>query len=129
MGGNDSTIDIINMLLQITYFLSKLFRQTIACRIWDVDHRGTGLNDSLYDTSQILIIRAAGILGIELDIVHKTARILHRSYSSLKNLLTRAIELELDMLVTCADTGMDTFVLGILQRFGCHVNIALYSSA
>ena len=129
VGRDDSTIDIIYIFHQVTNLLAKLIWQAITSGVRDVYDSGTCLDDGLNDTSQVLIVRSSGILSIELHIIHKTARILHRSNSSFDNLLTRTVELEFDMLITRTNTCMDTLVLGILQRFGSHVDITLHGPA
>ena len=43
-------------------------------------------------------------------------------------MFARRVEFELDVLVTRADTRVNTLVLGILQRLNSHVDVVFYSS-
>ena len=128
MRGDNGVMYAIHMFHQVFDFLAIFRRQAIPRRIRDVHHRGTGLDDRLDDTGQILVLRSSRILGIKLHIIHILARILHSGYCPLNNLLAIAVEFILDMLVRSADTRMDTLMFGKFQRICRHVDVLLDST-
>ena len=128
MGGDDGTVNTVDMLLQILDLLEILLWQAVARGIRDIHHRGPSLDHGLHHLCQILIVRTACILAVELHIVNKALGILRSSHGPLENLLTGGVEFVLNVLVRGADTRVDTLVLGILQRIEGHVDIFLYGT-
>ena len=128
MGRDDGLVDIVDMLLQVFDFLEILLWQAITRGVRDIDHRGSSLDDSLNDTSQVLVVRATGILAVELHIIDKALGILRSSHGTLQNLFTIGVELILNMSVRSTDTSVNTLVLSILQRIESNFDIALYST-
>ena len=98
----------IYMLHQILYLGAELIGQTVACGIGYVYYGSAGLDGSLGHTCQVFIISTAGILGIELHLAALGRSILYGCHGALKDLLTSAVELVTDVLITGAYTGVDT---------------------
>jgi hypothetical protein len=84
------------MLHEILDFVTIFIRQTITCSIRNVHYSSTRLDNSLYDTSQILIIGTACILSIELNVLNILFSILDSSYSTFDDFLAGRIELLLE---------------------------------
>ena len=87
VGGDDGVLDAIDMIHEVLDFGTIVLRQAVASGVGDVNHGGTCFNYSLHHAGQILVVRTACILGIELNIVHKTASILHGFDGTLNDLL------------------------------------------
>ena len=118
----------IHMLHQILYLVAKFVGQTETCGIRDVHHCGTSLHYGLHHTGQILVVRATGIFGIELHILHIALGILHGSHSAFYDFFGSRIKLVPDVALAGSDTRMYALVLGILQRLGCHIDIFFHST-
>ena len=125
MGRDDGIVYPVHMLLQIFYLLEVLLRQTISRGVWNVHHRSARLDDSLYHARQVLIVRTARILAVELHIVHKALGILRSRNRALQNLLAGGVELILDVLVARTNTRVYALVLSILQSLESHVDVML----
>ena len=128
MGGDNGVLYTSNMVAQILDLSAILSWKAVAGGVGNIDNCGTGLHNCLDHTGQILVLRTACILGIELHIIHKTTGILHSCHSTLDDLFTIAVELVLDVGVGGADTRMDTLALGVFQGFHRHVNVFLDST-
>ena len=121
-------INAINMFHEILDFVTIFIRQTITCCIRNVHYSCTRLDNSLNDTSQILIIGTACILSIELNVLNILFGIFDCSYSAFDDFLTGRIELILDMTIAGTDTGMDSLMLSILQSLSSTINILFYGT-
>ena len=128
MSGDDGAVDVIYMLFQVFDFLEILLWQTVARGVRDVHHGGTGLDDGLHDTRQVLVVGASGVLAVEFHVIHIFLGIARGSHGALQDLLARRVELIEDVLIAGADARVDTFVLGILQSLKCHINVAFYGT-
>ena len=128
VGRKACLVNAINMLHEILDFVTIFIRQTITCSIRNVHYSSTRLDNSLNDTSQILIIGTACILSIELYVLNILFSILDSSYSTFDDFLAGRIELILDMTVAGTDTGMDSLMLGILQSLSSTINIFFYGT-
>ena len=114
VGRKNGFVNTVNMFFQVLYFLKVFLWQTIAGSIWYIDYRSASLDDSLYDTRQIFIISTSRIFAIELHILHELLSILYSRYTALYDFLAVGVKLVFNMGITCANTGMNTFVLSIL---------------
>ena len=119
----------IHVLVEVLDFLMILVRHAESRRVGDVANRRTCLGHGINHTSQILVVRATCILGIELHVLHILLGILHRSHSTFDDFLGSGVELVLDVRRTRTDTRVDTLPLRILQRVGCHVNVLLHRTS
>ena len=128
VGGDDCLVDAVDMLHEIAYFTAKFIGKAIACRVGNVHHGSTGLDDDFYHLGQILIGCPAGILGIELYVFDIFFRIFHGSDGPLDYFLASGIELVMNVRVACSYAGMYALVLGIAQRFGGYVDVALHGT-
>ena len=117
------------MLVEVLNLLTILVGSAETCGVGDVTHRSTCLAHGLDDTSQILIVGAASILGIELNVLDIALGILHRGHGTLDNLLGGAVKLVADVRRAGSDTCMYTFTLGILQCLGSCIDILLYGAS
>ena len=118
----------INMFIQVFYFLVILVWYAETGSIRNITNRSTRLGYSFNNASQIFIICSTSILGIELNILYIFLGILDSSYRTLYNLFGCRIELITNMTLTGTDTGMDSFMLGILQCLSSHIYIFLYGT-
>ena len=116
------------MLLQILDLLEVLLGQTVTCGVGNVDNGSTCSDDSLNDTSQILVLGTACILAVELDVLDVLLGIFRGSNGTLDDFLAGGVELVLDVRVGGTDTCVDTLVLGILQRIVGNVDILLHGT-
>ena len=128
VGGDNGVVNTVHMLHQVFYLGAILRRQAVTCRVGDVHHRRSRLDDGLDDTGQVFILRTSGVFGIELHIVHKAAGILHGSHGALDDFLTIGVEFIADVRIRSTDTRVDTFVFGIFQGFSRYVDIFLYGT-
>ena len=128
MGGDDGLVDTIHMLHQVLYLRTVFVGQAVSRCVGDVHYRSTGFDDRFDDTCQIFVLRASRIFGIKLHILHVALGIFYCGYSPFDNLFAVGVELVLDVCIAGADTRMDSLVFGKLQRFGGHVDIALYGA-
>ena len=125
VGRDDGLVNTVNMLLQVLNLLVVLLRQTVARRIGNVDHRGTSLDDGLHHAGQILVVRTACILAVELHVLHVATGVLRSTDGALNDFLARTIKFIVYVLFAGAYARVDALALGILQRLGCHVNVVL----
>ena len=116
------------MLHQIFDFFTVLGGQTVACGVGDVADRCSGVHHSLDDTRQVFVVRATGILGVELHVLHVLLGILYGSHGTLDDFLAVGVELEFNVRIARADTRVDTLALGILKRLGSHVDVLLHGT-
>ncbi len=116
------------MLHEIFYLLAILLWETVTCGVGYVAHRGTSLDNGLYNTCKILIVGSAGIFSIELNVLNELLSILHGSNSTLNDFLTIGIELIFDVRVACAYTRVYSLALSILQRLNGNINVLLNGS-
>ena len=128
VGGDDCLVDVVDMLFQIFDLCTIFVRQTVTCCIRDVDDRGTRFDDCLNDTRQILVVRASGILRVELDILNILLRVCHGTDGTLEDVLAVAVALVLYMIVARSQPRVDALVLGILQCLGRTVDILLHGT-
>jgi len=128
VGRKACLINAINMFHEILDFVTIFIRQTITCCIRNVHNSCTRLDNSLNDTSQILIIGTTCILSIELNVLNILFGIFDCSYSAFDDFLTGRIELILDMTIAGTDTGMDSLMLSILQSLSSTINILFYGT-
>ena len=114
------------MVHQILDLGAILGRQAVARGVGDVDHGGAGLDHGLDHLGQELVVRTAGILGVEFHVLDELPGILHGAHGPLQDLLTRGVELVADVRVGGADAGVDALVLGVLERLHGSVDILLH---
>ena len=97
VGGDDRLVDVVDMLFEVLDLGTVFVGEAIAGGIRYVDHSGTGLDDGLYHTCEILVVGASGILSVELDVVNILLGVGHGAYSTLQDVFAVGIELILDM--------------------------------
>ena len=79
----------------------------VARRVGDVHDRGARLHRGLDDPHEEILIRAAGIFGIELDVVHEVAGKLHGMDGALDCLVFRETQLVAQMARRDTQAGVD----------------------
>ena len=128
VSGDDGLVDVVDMLFEVFNLCAVLVWQAISGGVRDVDHSGTSLDDGLDHACEVLVVGASGILSVELYVVDILFGVSHCAHCALQDVFAVGIELIFDMRVTCADTRVDTFVLGIFQRLGSHVDVLFYGT-
>ena len=116
------------MLHEVLDLLAVLPRHAVACRVGDVDDLRTGIDHGLNDLGQVFVLGAAGIFGIEFDLIDLVAGILDGSHGTFDDFLAGTVELVFDVAVAGADACMDSFMLCEFKGFGCAVNVLLYGA-
>ena len=84
-----------------------------------------GDGDVLDDAHEELLVGAAGVLRVELDIVHEAAGVLHRVHGALDGLVLGEAELVTQMAGGHAQTRMDARALRRAQGLGRNLDIAV----
>ena len=125
---DDDVLDARHMVAQILDLGAELLRQAVARRVRDVDDRRARLDGRLDHPRQILVLRASGVLRVELHVVHELPRVLDRRHAALDDLLARRVELVLDVEVRRADARVDALALRVLQRVRSHVDVLHHRS-
>ena len=128
MHGNGHIFDAVNALTQVLNARTKIPRHVISRGIGNVNDRRTGLHRSLDNTDEELLIGTPGVLGIELNIVHKVASILHGMNCALDGLVLGEMKLVAQMGGRDAQAGMDTRTLGALQGLGSYLDILIHGT-
>ena len=124
--GDGHVLDAIDVLHQVLDAIAIFPRHVEARGVGDVDHGGARLDGRLDHLGQILVGGAAGVFGIELDVVDVLARVLDRMHAAIDCLVQgHALELVLEVLRGDADARVDAGTCGNLQRVGAHVDVAL----
>ena len=123
--GNGDVLDSVDALAQVADARTEVPRHVVAGGVWNVDHGGARLNGRLDDADQELLVGAAGVLCVELDIVHKIASVLHRMDGALDCLFLGHAELVAQMAGGHAQTRVDTRALCRAQRLCRDLDIAI----
>ena len=108
--------------------ISKVPRHVVAHRIGDVHDRGTGLYGRLDNAHQKLLIGAAGILGIKLNIVNELASMFDGMDRSLNCPFLSHMELVAQVTGAHTQPCMDTGPLGRFERLCSHFDIPVDSA-
>jgi len=128
VGGDDRLVDVVDMLFEILDLRSILRGQAVARGIGYVHHRGTGLDDGLHHSCEILIVGPPGVLGIKFHVLHIFLGIGHSLHRPLDDLLGGGVELIFNMVFAGSYAGVNAFVLGILQRLGSHIDVFFHGA-
>ncbi len=130
---DDGPRDIRHILPDGANQRAELLRHGIARGVRNVDDGGAGVDDGLEHLEQVGRIGAAGVFGVELDVVGVLAgqldrvdRHLHELGPLLRQRLAVLLvpELAHDVDVRDADPGVDARALGLGQRFAAGLDIA-----
>ena len=122
---NRNVLDAGHALAQIANTSTKLPRHVIARGVRNIHDRSAGLDRCLDNADQELLIGAARILGIKLDIVDKLTSVLYGVNSALDSLILGHMELVTQMAGAHTQTGMDTGPLSRLEGFCGHFDILI----
>ena len=128
MCGDDGFVDSVDMLHQVSDLGSVFLRETVACRVGNIHHCGSGLDYGLDHPGQVLVVGSSGILSVELDILNASLRILDGADCPFENILPVGFELVPDVGVGSPDSGVDSLVLCVLQGIGSCVDVLFHGS-
>ena len=126
--GKRCLVHVGNVLHQVLDAATEFIGQGVAGGIGDVDNGSTRSDGGLYDLGQKLVIGAACILCVELNIVHVLLSVLHGSSGALKDLLGRSAELIVDVAVGNADARVDTGALALGQCASSGIDVLFHST-
>ena len=115
MDGDGHVLDAIDALAQVADARAELPRHVVAGGVGDVHDRGARLDGSLDDANEEVLIGAAGVLCVELDVVHEVAGELDRMDGALDGLVLGQAQLVAQVRRRYAQAGVDTRALGGLQ--------------
>lgn len=115
---DDGLIDIGHPVKQGLDDAAKLGGDGVAHGIGDIDCGGTGLDGGLHHTAEVVDGGAPGVFTGELHIIGKLARILDGVGAHLQHILEALAQLALHMDGGGGEEGVDTELLGHLQRLG-----------
>ena len=121
--GDGHVLDAVHALAQVGDARTEGPRHVVTGRVGDVHHGGTRLHGCLDDAAEEILVRTAGVLGVELDVVHERAGELHRVHGALNRLVLREMQLVAQMARRNAQAGMDARALGGLERLGCNLDV------
>ena len=93
------------------------FGRGVADGVGQVDRRRAGLDRGLHDLLQELHLRAAGVLGGELDVVGVLPRLLDRLDGQLDDLFLALAQLVLAVDLAGGAEDVDARACGVLDRF------------
>ena len=125
MAGHGDVLDAADVLHEAMDARAKMLRQRIAGGVGDVDDRGAGLHDGLNDALEELLLGAAGILAIELDVVDVLLGIAHRMHRTLDGLVLGDAQLVVQVRGAHAQAGVDAGTAGALEGLGSRVDVLL----
>ena len=123
MDRDDHILDAADVVGQPLDAAAEVLRHLIAGRVRDVDHGGAGVDRRLDDALEEGLVGAAGILRIELDVVHVLPGIAHAVGSALHDLILRHAKLLAHVLGAHAEAGMDAGPLGRREGLGRAVDV------
>ena len=87
-------------------------RHVVTRGVGDVYHRGARLDGGLDDAAEEVLVGTTGVLGVELDIVHKVARELDGADRALHGFVLGEVELIVQVARAHTQTGVDARTLG-----------------
>ena len=118
MGGEHGAMDAVHVLHEVLDFLAVFAGQAVARRVGDVDHRGARLDHCLHHARQVFVVRAAGVFGVELDVLDVAFGVLDGRHGAFEDFLAVGVELIFNVRVAGTAARVDELVLGKLQRLG-----------
>ena len=125
MDGHGDVLDAAHVLHEAADAPAKVVGQRIAGGVGDVHDRGARGDDGLYDALEELLLGAAGVLGVEFDVVHVPLGVLDRMDGLLDSLLLGQAQLVAQVTGRDAQAGVDAGALGGLEGTGGLVDVLL----
>ena len=125
---DDDVLDADDVVRQALDAGTEGLGQAVAGGVGDVDHGGAGVDGGLDHADEEVLVGAAGVLGVELDVLDVLLCVGHAVAGALDALLLGDVELVAQVRGAHAQAGVDARALGILERFCCTVDILLDSA-
>ena len=123
-GENDALlVDGRNALAHLGEHASVFVRSRVAYGVGHIDGGGAGLDGHAHHLHQEVALRAGGVLGRELNIIHQRARQAHRFGGLIQRLLAADLQLVLQMQVAGSQKDVDAGAVGELQGAGGHLDV------
>ena len=121
--GDGAVLDADDVVRQALDARAKVLGQLVARGVGDVDDGGARVDGGLHHTDQEVLVRTAGVLRVELDVVHVLLGVLDGVDGALHNLVLRQTELLVNVLGRDPQAGVDARALGRLERLGGAVDV------
>ena len=121
-------LDAAHVLHEIRDTAAELGGKGVARGVGDVDDGRARIDDALDDLHEEIVVGAAGVLSVELHVVHVFLSIAHAVLRALEALVLGDAQLVAQMARAHAETGVDARALGVLERFCCTVDVLLDSA-
>ncbi len=128
MSGKNSVVHAFYIFHQEFDFISEFPWQAVPCCIGNIYYRSSGFDNRFHHTCQIHIIGTSGIFAIKFHIFHILFGILYSCNGTFQNFFLSRVEFMFNMKLRSSDTGMNTFVLCVLECFGGYIYIFLNST-
>ena len=116
-------LDAVHALAQVADARAELPGHVVAGGVRDVHDRGSGLHRRLDDANEEVLLGAASVLGVELDVVHEAASVLHRMDSALDGLVLGEVQLVAQVGRRDAQARVDARALCALQSLGRDLDV------
>ena len=121
--GDGDVLDAVHALAQVRDARGEVPRHVVAGGVGDVDHGGARLDGRLHDAHEEVLVGTAGVLGVELHVVHIRAGVAHGVDRALDGLVLTHVELLAQMRGRDAQARVDARTFGGAQRLGRHVDV------
>ena len=109
-------------------FFAIIPGQTIACSVGDIYNSSASFDNRFHNAGQVNIVGSSGIFAVKLNIFYVFLGVFYGSHSPFKNFILCGIEFMPDMKFGSSDACVDTFVLGVFERFGSYINVFLHAA-
>ena len=116
-------LDAADVVCQALDAGAKVIRHLVAGGVRDVHHGRAGVDGGLDHALKELLVRSAGVLGVELHVLDVLLGVLHAVDGALDALVLGDAELLAQVLRRDAQAGVDARALGGLQRLGRAVDV------
>ena len=121
--GDGHVLDAVDALAQVADARTEVPRHVVARGVGDVHDRGTRLDGGLDDADEEVLVGTAGVLSVELNVVHEVARELDGMDSALDGLILGEAQLVAQVRGRHAQAGVDARALGGLERLSRDLDV------
>ena len=87
MGGEYGALHAVHVFHEVLDFCAVFTGQAVARRVGNVDYRGAGFDHGFHHARQVFIVGAAGVFGIELDVLDIALGVLDGRYGAFEDFL------------------------------------------
>ena len=126
--GDGDVLDAVDALAQVCDARAEVPGHVVARGVRDVDDGGAGTHGRLDDAHEELLVGAAGVLGVELDVVHELAGVAHGMDGALDGLLLGEVELVTQVRGRDSQAGVDARAPGRLERLGRDLDVLVHGT-